>query len=521
MQRKQTTVSLAPAAGDACPDEEVLLLFLEHQLDPPGARALQTHLAGCARCRLTAQTAVSGEDEPAVGTPGPRTFDDGRLIAGRYWVLRLLGCGGMGEVYEVEDRLLPGTRLALKTLPSTHLDDRRALARFRAEVLLARRVSSPHVCRILEFGIHDEGCEGAVPFLTMELLSGETLAARLARAGRLDQAQVARLAAQMIDGLQAVHRAGIIHRDFKPENVFLVREPGAGGPEHGVERAVVLDFGLARSFIEPAGRGCSTGALVVGTPAYVAPEQVEGKPAGPASDVYSLGVVLFEMFAGQRPFSGASPLEIATARLQTPPPPLSSLVSIGPPWERVVAGCLARDAAQRFRDMDAVAAAIGGSAAAPRSAEPRSTRPLVMALIAAVLTTVGPAPGPAPAPTPPAVTRTAAAAAPVATVIPVPDRPALVALAPVAPAQQLPSRVPPRPLAVARALLRAGKTDEACARLLQGRPDADRSAPVYRLLGKCYMRRGRIAEAKAHYRRYLELAPGADDAPFVRGILNR
>jgi Flp pilus assembly protein TadD len=148
-----------------------------------------------------------------------------------------------------------------------------------------------------------------------------------------------------------------------------------------------------------------------------------------------------------------------------------------------------------------------------------------MALIAAVLTAVGPAPGPAPAPTPtptpPAVTRIAAAAAPAATVIPVSDRPALVALAPVAPAQQLPSRVPPRPLAVAQALLRAGKTDEACARLLQARPDADRSAAVYRLLGKCYMRRGRIAEAKAHYRRYLELAPGADDAPFVRGILNR
>jgi hypothetical protein len=528
-----------PSQG-ACPDEEALLLFVAREAALPAAVQIQAHLSGCARCQLTAQLVASSGDLPSAPARGPRTFGNALLIAGRYWVVRLIGRGGMGEVYEVEDRLLPGPRIALKTLPSTHLDDPRALARFRTEVLLARRVSSPHVCRILEFGVHDEGREDAVPFLTMELLVGETLAARLARVGRMDEAQVRRLALQMVAGLQAMHAAGVIHRDLKPENVILV--PGEGGERPPTdERAVVLDFGLARSVREPAGARGSTGALVVGTPDYVAPEQVQGKAVGPATDVYSLGVVLFEMFSGRRPFSGACPLEVATRRLDTPAPPLSSLVPIGRSCERIVARCLARDPAQRFAGMEALAAALRARPASGRRRWAAAVVALACLVVAAgVLAARGPgaasgdpplAVGPTPrAPAPPAAADEARAVAVAVAAVPPPAAPrtaspAAVPAATDAAAARASTRRRPgglqRELAIIQTLFRQGHHDRACARVGRARSSAAAPAKLYQLLGRCAMRRGRVEEAKGFYRRYLELSPRADDAPFMKGILNR
>src|SRR5262249_26488180 len=153
------------------------------------------------------------------------TFSPGMVLGERYQIIRRIGAGGMGEVYEAHDQLLK-VRVACKTLACSALDDDRAAQRLRAEVLLARRVSHPNVCRILEFGLQrmpgGDGATASVPFFTMELLAGQTLSARLAAHGPFPPEEAEPLARQLLDGLSAIHAQGIVHRDFKSDNIFLV-----------------------------------------------------------------------------------------------------------------------------------------------------------------------------------------------------------------------------------------------------------------------------------------------------------
>jgi serine/threonine protein kinase len=265
-----------------------------------------------------------------------RSFADGEVIAGRYTVTRFLAAGGMGEVYEVDDRAL-GERVALKTILPEIAADPTALERFRRETLLARKVTHPNVCRIFDIGHHQP--EGAgdgeeVTFLTMELLGGETLAARLKR-GRVPPEEALPLVRQIAAGLGAAHRAGVVHRDLKPANVFLV-------PERDGVRAVITDFGLART--DAAGKALAdmTGTgEVLGTPAYMAPEQLEGKVPTPATDIYALGLVLYEMVTGQRAFVGDTLFQIAIQRLQgEPTAPSVHLPGLDPLWEYTILRCL-------------------------------------------------------------------------------------------------------------------------------------------------------------------------------------
>jgi len=190
----------------------------------------------------------------------------------------------------------------------------------------------------------------------MELLVGETLAARLKRLGRLDPPSALPLLRDLAAGLDAVHEAGIVHRDLKSDNVFLVRGPG------GVERAVVMDFGLARAVpLVPIGQ--SSRRALVGTTDYMAPEQVEGRRATRASDIYALGVVVFEMITGCLPFSGDTPMAAAVARLYRPPPRPSELrPELGNGWDRVIGRCLAVDPVLRFAHARDVVAALQQSA---------------------------------------------------------------------------------------------------------------------------------------------------------------
>jgi serine/threonine protein kinase len=335
-----------------CVDEDGVLSFARGELPDEALVALHAHLDRCASCNAAAAEALSS---PAATRQMPpaltsSTFAAGTLLLDRYRVVRYLARGGMGEVYEVED-VERGAGLAIKAISLELSDQPAALARLRAEVRLAGRIVHPNVCRV--FDLH--GFAGGA-FVTMELLAGQTLGARLREQGRLDPHEILPLVQQLAAGLTAAHDANVIHRDFKSDNVML-----CAGPEVSRPRAVILDFGLARSTIaEPGLSSITSASAVIGTIGYIAPEQVEGqRGASPALDVYALGVVIFEMCTGRLPFRGDTPLATALERLSRPAPAPSSLAAGLPAvFDRVVARCLQRDPARRFATVREVAEAM-------------------------------------------------------------------------------------------------------------------------------------------------------------------
>ncbi len=209
-------------------------------------------------------------------------FLPGRLIASRYRIIALLGKGGMGEVYRADDLTL-GQPVALKFLPDEAARDQGLLERFKNEVRIARRVSHPNVCRVYDVG----DMEGHT-FFTMEYVDGEDLASLLRRIGRLPEDKALDIARQLCAGLAAAHAKGVLHRDLKPANIML----------DGRGQVVVTDFGLAGVAEQIQGNEIRSG-----TPAYMAPEQLAGKEVSTRSDIYSLGLVLYEVFTGKRAFS--------------------------------------------------------------------------------------------------------------------------------------------------------------------------------------------------------------------------
>lgn len=274
-------------------------------------------------------------------------FAVGSLAGGRYRITRYIASGGMGEVYAAHDVLLD-TTVALKTLRPELEGSTTAVARLRREIALARTVTDPHICRLHDVGEH----EGRV-FLTMELLEGRTLA-EIVKQGQLSLEYVERIAKQLVKGLSALHAASIIHRDFKTSNVIVVDE-GQGA------RAVITDFGLARS-MDAEDQRLTLESSMLGTPAYMAPEQVEARPAASASDIYSFGVVLFELLTGALPFHEDTAMATATARLQKPPPRPSSLrPGLPSRWDAIVLRCLEREPGARFAHIDDVFAVVQGS----------------------------------------------------------------------------------------------------------------------------------------------------------------
>lgn len=223
--------------------------------------------------------------------PGGTVLPEGVVLAGRFQLVRFIARGGMGTVYEAEDRMLR-TRVAVKVLAEAIPE---AAERIRREVLLARAVAHPNVCRVYELFSHP-GPQGELLFLVMELLDGETLSAAIARRGKFRHDEADPLVRQMAAALASAHAHGVLHRDFKSSNVVLVPYGEEGGT-----RVVVTDFGVARAVRESREVLTGTGSYV-GTPAYMAPEQALGGPLTPAADVYALGVVVYEMLTGQLPF---------------------------------------------------------------------------------------------------------------------------------------------------------------------------------------------------------------------------
>ena len=325
-----------------CFSDEDCLSYLQAAGAGTEDGVVQAHIDECAQCRVLLAEAARALLAPEAPALAGRTLTAGEVLCGRYEIRRFMARGGMGEVYEAFDRVL-GEPVALKTLALASVDRADAAERFLAEVRLARKVTHPNVCRILELGVHrkDEAVPETIPFFTMELLTGETLAARLVRAGRLDPAEALRILRDITAGLAAVHEAGIVHRDFKSENVFLVTTDGS-------ERALVMDFGLAL-VLSPAPGGGSSHRMLVGSVDYMAPEQVEGRRPARAWDIYALGVVAFEMITGRLPFSGDTPMATATSRIHKDAPrPSQFRPELARVWDDVIGRCLAKDPAARF-----------------------------------------------------------------------------------------------------------------------------------------------------------------------------
>ena len=267
-------------------------------------------------------------------------FSPGTVLAERYRIVALLGRGGMGEVYRAEDLKL-GHVVALKFLPASLQKDAAALAGFHAEVRNARQVSHPNVCRV-----YDIGEVGGQHFLTMEYIDGEDLASLLRRIGRLPGDKAVETAYQICAGLAAAHDCGLLHRDLKPANIML----------DGRGRVRITDFGLALSSDDALGR-----TETAGTPAYMSPEQIGKGEASVRSDIYSLGLVLYELFTGRLPYQATTPMEWRRAHLESSPRTPSSVVrDIDPVVETAILRCLQKNPAQRPSSIRQVAAAFPG-----------------------------------------------------------------------------------------------------------------------------------------------------------------
>lgn len=295
----------------------------------------------------------------------------GTLVAGRFRIESVLGVGGMGVVYRARDEAL-GVTVALKLLRPELAARPDAFERFRQELLLARQVSSPHVVRIHDLARHEERW-----LISMDYVAGEALDRRLDRGSALAVDEALRIARDIAEGLAAAHATGVIHRDLKPANILL----DAQG------RALISDFGVARSL---AGVGMTATGAVVGTPEYLSPEQARGGAVDARSDLYALGLILYEMLVGKPPFSGATAAEILAQRLVRVPEPVSRRRTGIPPWVvRLVEKLLRPQPAHRFASARGVIAAIDRREVAREFRPGRATALAVAGVLAVAAITGG------------------------------------------------------------------------------------------------------------------------------------
>lgn len=288
----------------------------------------------------------------------------GMKLGGRYRLDERIATGGMGDVWRATDEVL-GREVAAKVLLPSLLNEPGFIERFRGEARVVATLTHPNIVRVYDYGESPLQGGGQVAYLVMEFVSGESLTARLQREGRLSAEQALPIVAQAAEALDAAHQAGVVHRDVKPGNLLL--QPNG--------TVMLTDFGIARSALTG---GLTQAGSVLGTAAYISPEQASGNPVTGQSDVYSLGIVAYQCLAGRRPFDSDNPVELAMRHMNDEPPPLPDDV---PETARAfVASALAKDPAQRFATGEAMAqaarVAVGlapGSPVTPTSPAPAVT----------------------------------------------------------------------------------------------------------------------------------------------------
>ena len=312
------------------------------------------------------------------------------VLNDRYELGATLGAGGMARVVEAHDRVLD-RRVAVKLLRDDIATDPSIRERFLREARTAAKFNHPNAV-----AVYDTGQDGRQPWIVMELIRGEDLSRRLTISGRLDESDAVRITDAVLAALEAAHRDGMVHRDVKPANIMLLDDGGVK----------LADFGIAKS-VQEAAAGMTATGQIIGTAKYLSPEQVEGRAATPASDVYATGVVLYEMLSGEPPFTGDSAIAIALAHTRDPIPDIRRAApGISAPLAAVVERSLAKDPAERFSDAGEMRRALGGHHAAPtavlaadtptqvlpprrRASEaappPRSSMPWVLAALALIV----------------------------------------------------------------------------------------------------------------------------------------
>jgi serine/threonine-protein kinase len=283
----------------------------------------------------------------AAGIPTLSGIAPGALMGQRFEILSVLGAGGMGVVYKARDRELDDL-VALKMLKRDLWGDRTQLERLKSELKLARRITHPNVLRTHDFGEID-----GIPYISMEYVRGVTLRYLLDQSGRLPYSAGLRLAKQLCAGLGAAHAVGVMHRDIKPENLIL--EPTGN--------AKLMDFGIARP-VRRLEAGQTEAGFIVGTPLYLSPEQLQGQEIDTRADIYSAGVVLYEMFTGVLPFQASSAVEIMLKHLrEAPAPPHTHWPEIPPRLEAMILRCLAKEPEARYRSVDELLRELEGLSA--------------------------------------------------------------------------------------------------------------------------------------------------------------
>lgn len=295
--------------------------------------------------------------------PVPARFQPGYVFAGRYEIQKKIGKGGMGTVFKALDKILD-IPVALKTMNPEISSDEKTLARLKREVILARKVAHPNVCRLYDIGESD-----GIHYVSMEFVDGLTLSDMLLVQGKLPPAEGLRILRQVLLALQEAHRAGVIHRDLKPQNIMVDVN----------QRAFIMDFGI--SYSADVDRLTTTG-MMIGTPRYMAPEQFGESPLDLRADIYSMGIIFYEAFTGRLPFDAKTPATVMYAHIHSvPTPPAQLEPGIPPKLEQLILKALEKDPKKRFQNAAEMIAAIDSvtlvqtPVAAPATVVPQKATP--------------------------------------------------------------------------------------------------------------------------------------------------